>query len=457
MLDFNLSFVFIPILRNFISYVRTTPAGSKLPLDDNLNIHRIVGYLISLDAFGHIFFHCLDFMWDQNNQAIPFTSNLFATAPGLTGVFITLLMTVMYMFAMMQRKIYTVFGRRFDGYELFLRLHQLWIPIYILLWIHGSQFWQFSVFPLLFVALEKFIQSRRTKRDVKLVEAKLVGRDVLMVKMQLANTKKKFRYKAGQYLFLCCPAVNEREYHPFTITSAPEDQFFSCHIRCRQEMDWTYSLRTKLGFANPSKSKDVQLQPTSSSLAVKAVDDADDQNSILLKVDGPYGSASEEVFDYDAAILVGAGIGVTPFISILKSISLRAQLFHTQQENLNINFFWICRDQNEFDSFKEFFIEIVRIKFPGSLTLNMYCTGEMNLKEVQAADYNQFSGRPNWNRIFKETAQRHKGSEIGVFLCGPEAIAQQLEVACKAHSSKRSKAVNKGESRTLFKFHKENF
>jgi NADPH oxidase len=40
-------------------------------------------------------------------------------------------------------------------------------------------------------------------------------------------------------------------------------------------------------------------------------------------VDGPYGSASEDVFKYEVVALFGAGIGVTPFASILKSIWYR--------------------------------------------------------------------------------------------------------------------------------------
>ena len=40
----------------------------------------------------------------------------------------------------------------------------------------------------------------------------------------------------------------------------------------------------------------------------------------MRQIDGPFGSASEDVFQYEVSVLVGAGIGVTPFASILKSI-----------------------------------------------------------------------------------------------------------------------------------------
>jgi NAD(P)H-flavin reductase len=42
--------------------------------------------------------------------------------------------------------------------------------------------------------------------------------------------------------------------------------------------------------------------------------------SAIFRIDGPFGAASEEVFDFKTVMLVGGGIGVTPFASILKHI-----------------------------------------------------------------------------------------------------------------------------------------
>jgi NADPH oxidase len=472
MLDFSMGFILLPILRNFLSYLRTTPAGDKLPLDDNIRMHKWTGYTIVFASLGHISMHFCNYYWAQTNFATPIYISLFTNLPGVTGVLVTLVMLCMYSTAFLKRKIYSIFGNRFDGYRTFLQLHRLWIPVYAILFIHGAQFWQWAIFPLIFISIEKYIQSRRVKQDVKIIEAKLVGRDVLALKMQLLNGRKKFRYKAGQYLFLCCPDINESEFHPFTITSAPEESFFSCHIRCRPDMDWTYALRKHvLESAKPEPDtlqKDADVinmevrgshSASSSNLASPSspTSPAVEYDGIVLRIDGPYGSASEEVFDFDTVILVGAGIGVTPFISILKSISMR--LNHSESA-ISIYFYWICRDQQEFDSFKDFFDQIVRIKeLQGVVELNMYVTGELNLKNVKAEAYNQYSGRPNWNRIFKEMAKRHQGSEIGVFLCGPAALAPELANASKKHSTKRSKALMKGKQniRTIFKFHKENF
>ena len=57
-----------------------------------------------------------------------------------------------------------------------------------------------------------------------------------------------FKYKAGQYLFLNVPAVSSLQWHPFTITSAPDDPYVSVHI-C-QVGDFTNELGEALGCNN---------------------------------------------------------------------------------------------------------------------------------------------------------------------------------------------------------------
>ena len=40
-------------------------------------------------------------------------------------------------------------------------------------------------------------------------------------------------------------------------------------------------------------------------------------------VDGPFGSPSSNIYRAEHAVLIGTGIGVTPFASILQSIAFR--------------------------------------------------------------------------------------------------------------------------------------
>lgn len=58
--------------------------------------------------------------------------------------------------------------------------------------------------------------------------------------LELQLQKNGFKMEVGQYVFLNCPAISQLEWHPFTMTSAPEEDFFSVHIRSAG--DWTDKL-----------------------------------------------------------------------------------------------------------------------------------------------------------------------------------------------------------------------
>lgn len=50
-----------------------------------------------------------------------------------------------------------------------------------------------------------------------------------------------FEYKSGQWVRIACSALGAQEYHPFTLTSAPHEDFLSVHIRAVGP--WTRAIR----------------------------------------------------------------------------------------------------------------------------------------------------------------------------------------------------------------------
>jgi hypothetical protein len=115
-LDFLLVILIIPILRNFLSYLRTTPVAELLPLDDSLTIHMYTGYLIMLCAVGHIGFHYSDFEWLERMRANPIWESALLNLPGFTGHLIAVLMLIVLPTTLLNRRIRTIMGIRFDGY-----------------------------------------------------------------------------------------------------------------------------------------------------------------------------------------------------------------------------------------------------------------------------------------------------------------------------------------------------
>ena len=91
------------------------------------------------------------------------------------------------------------------------------------------------------------------------------------------------------------------------------------------------------------------------------------EKPLEIYVDGPFGSPSSNIYRAEHAVLIGTGIGVTPFASILQSIMLRyygvkqtcpncsyqwSDRLHTTMLRLRkVDFFWINRDQKSFEWF----------------------------------------------------------------------------------------------------------
>merc|ERR1719230_441670 len=115
---------------------------------------------------------------------------------------------------------------------------------------------------------------------------------------------------------------------------------------------------------------------------------------VELFVDGPYGSASEDVFAYEVMILVGAGIGVTPFASILRTLAIQMKQDRLETPLKKVQFYWVCRDEQEFESFRDLLVGIVDDRtLAGVFSLNTYITGELDLRKVELkGKYNQFAG-----------------------------------------------------------------
>ena len=162
-------------------------------------------------------------------------------------------------------------------------------------------------------------------------------------------------------------------------------------------------------------------------------------------------------------MLVAAGVGVTPFASILKTLAFQAKNGVLETPLKKVAFYWTCRNEDEFNSFKEIMVGICEDAYLGQIfELNTYLTGEINLKKVTANQiYNQYAGRPDWNRIGKKIGDEFPDDDIGVFLCGPATIGHQLSAMCKKlnppPASIRNQRVSDMKHQRRFMFFKENF
>lgn len=123
-------------------------------------------------------------------------------------------------------------------------------------------------------------------------------------------------------------------------------------------------------------------------------------------IDGPHGAPSSHIFRAQHAVLIGTGIGVTPFASILQSIMHRywkarhtcprcqydwsSEIPPTIMNLRKVDFFWINRDQRSFEWFVNLLsqLEIEQAELGGAmerfLDMHMYITSALQKNDMKA-------------------------------------------------------------------------
>ncbi|WP_413173026.1 EF-hand domain-containing protein [Anabaena azotica] len=420
-LNFNGALILIPMMRHFMTLLRKSSLNDYLPIDESIEFHKLIGQVMFALAIVHTFAHFLNY----TTLPTPFIESLLGTKAGLSGFLLLLVFTVMWVTA--QAPI-----RQGGKFALFYIAHMGYGLWFILALIHGPVFWQWVLFPVLGFVIELVIRWRVTKDATFVVNASLLPSKVLGLEVQRPAS---FKYQPGDYLFIKCPSISNFEWHPFTISSAPETpDILSLHIRAAGS--WTGKL--------------YQLFREQREEWIRSGSGQTEQG-VSVYLDGPYGTPSTHIFESKYAVLIGAGIGVTPFASILKSILYRNQ-HHSSSTNLQkVHFFWLNREQKAFEWFVELLSEIESEDTNKLFDINLYLTGAQQKSDMKSSTlfvsmdllHSQTkvdlitglksrtkTGRPDWDDIFRDLAKQHAPHKIDVFFCGPPGLSTQLKSLC---------------------------
>ncbi|KAG8067929.1 hypothetical protein GUJ93_ZPchr0005g14488 [Zizania palustris] len=481
-LKLNMAIILLPVCRNTITWLRNTRAARALPFDDNINFHKTVAAAIVVGVVLHAGNHLVcDFPRLINSSEVKY-------AP--LGKWF--------------RRSLVKLPKPFDkltGFNAFWYSHHLFIIVYIALVIHGECLylihiwykkttWMYLAVPVGLYVGERILRFFRSgSYSVRLLKVAIYPGNVLTLQMSKPPT---FRYKSGQYMFVQCPAVSPFEWHPFSITSAPGDDYLSIHVR--QLGDWTRELKRVFSAACEP--------PVGGKSGLLRADETTKKALPKLLIDGPYGSPAQDYSKYDVLLLVGLGIGATPFISILKDLINNIIRMEEEEEasgdlyppighsnvhvdldtlmrvtskpkrvfkTTNAYFYWVTREQGSFDWFKGVMNEIAELDQRNIIDMHNYLTSVYEEGDARSAlitmlqvlnhaknGVDIISGtkvrahfaRPNFKRVFSKIASKHPYAKIGVFYCGAPVLVQELSDLCHDFN---------GRCTAKFEFRKEYF
>eukprot|EP00929_Paragymnodinium_shiwhaense_P010119 TRINITY_DN11460_c0_g1_i1.p1 TRINITY_DN11460_c0_g1~~TRINITY_DN11460_c0_g1_i1.p1 ORF type:complete len:948 (-),score=119.86 TRINITY_DN11460_c0_g1_i1:638-3481(-) len=291
---------------------------------------------------------------------------LYKTTTGVTGIGLVVCLLVIGFTSLPKV--------RATGYEVFWYSHQLALVFWpILLFVHGCNGWMGIGVPLVFwtcsipvglYAVDRLGRCLRyqclfRRGVVRVVEAvvrpgKNGGPRGALVRLCINKPRHLWNLEPGMYAYLCMPDYASLQWHPFTVSSGKKDPNLEFIISATG--DWTEAL-------------------------AKRCLDCLEQSSPLprIAIDGPYPAPTQSALSREVLVVVGAGVGITPFLSFLATITALMEEDEDSSTRCSLkvtHFFWLTRSLDEFLFGRRHFAKIAACPLlRRRVRLHLHCTG----------------------------------------------------------------------------------
>ena len=156
---------------------------------------------------------------------------------------------------------------------------QAYVFLYILSLLHGlarltapPRFWLFFIGPGIIFILDKIVTLRTKYMKLDILEYELLPSDVTKVKFYRPPNMKVL---SGQWIRFSCTALQPEEFHSFTLTSAPHEDYLSVHIKAIGPFTW--KLRNYFKALKEGEKEE------------------DKDNPAKIKIEGPFGGGNQVI------------------------------------------------------------------------------------------------------------------------------------------------------------------
>jgi len=311
-------------------------------------------------------------------------------------------------------------------WETFYWTHFLFFLFFLFAWLHNPESKWYVVGTIIVYGIDRAFRMLWGTLPVRtsVFRVKGSGGGVVQIKFPKNYIAKKMGlYEAGQYVFINIPSINPLMWHPFSLSSGPDERSAEIYVRGLG------------GFSNAVIRKAMQ------------------NPSVWIRVDGPYGNTNVPLTRYPVMIMIGGGIGLTPILGVLRDIYRVGDLSIEEVDNIprhcisDIHVIWTIQSAEQYEWFQEDLEALLaasRHPYMPVLHLTVHVTRS---RPGETLGVGFTVGRPNWKTTFDNIVASRPDVARSVFSCGPTMMIRDIW-------DETSKRNIKGES---FDFHTETF
>ena len=444
---------------------------------------------------------------------------LFRTLAGVTGILLYAVCCLIFIFSCsnVREKAYNYFWM---AHQFYVVLFVLSLLHGLQRLTAAPCFWLFFIGPATIFVIDKIVSLRRGYMELDVLETELLPSDVIKVTFYRPPN---FTFRSGQWVRVTCEAIGNSEQHSLSITSAPHENSLTLHIKAKGP--WTWRLRNyfdsncadvknrvrdkaakdvkeqscqywevKGNGAGRKKRKHPESHNKKNSNArcgytdkngneVDSIEDTINTNKILInnekvtkvvcdslrevkshakiKLQGPFGGGNQDWYKFEIAVMIGAGIGITPYASILNDL-----VYGTSTNKFSgvacrkVYFLWICPSHRNYEWFIDVLRDVEEKDITNVLDIHIFITQFFHKYDLRTTMLyiceNHFQrlskkslftglkaanhfGRPDLVSFLSYVQKMHSYvSKIGVLSCGPRAVTRTSEAACEIVNQRRN-------------------
>lgn len=275
--------------------------------------------------------------------------------------------------------VYSLHTVRQRAYHRFQSVHQWGYLLAALALLHIPQI-EWLALPTLLLLVDLYWRRRNQWSYQPAVLEPLEG----FVRLNL-NKPVGFDEKAGHYVRIRIPDIDQYEWHAFSVTCLEDERLV---LKIRVLGDWTQALYR-----------------------------LSQEGKASVDLQGPFASPVVDALRRQDRLFIAGGVGITPFLGLLRQYLLKP-------DQGRVCLVWVVRHAWQV----QWLQSLLALSAHAHVEYRIFLTQSADLKPVDGVTLQQ--GRPDWNQLFADLSQQ--GMQPACYVCGPKAMQRVVNKVAKA-------------------------